>query len=67
MKLQIFHPQAIHELGNRENQEDAIYPEAGTANTECRVFVVCDGMGGLEKGEVASVVYGYHDDLPLHP
>lgn len=54
MKLQIFHPQAIHELGNRENQEDAIYPEAGTANTESRVFVVCDGMGGLEKGEVAS-------------
>ena len=54
MKLQIFHPQAIHELGNRENQEDAIYPEACTANTESRVFVVCDGMGGLEKGEVAS-------------
>lgn len=54
MKLQIFTPQAIHELGNRENQEDAIYPSKDAANTDSRVFVVCDGMGGMEKGEVAS-------------
>jgi protein phosphatase len=54
MKLQIFTPQAIHELGNRENQEDAIYPSKDAANTDSRVFVVCDGMGGMDKGEVAS-------------
>ena len=54
MKLQIFNPQAIYELGKRENQEDAIYPSKDAANTDSRVFVVCDGMGGMDKGEVAS-------------
>ena len=54
MKFQLYQPQAINELGGRSNQEDSIYPLAGAASTEQRVFVVCDGMGGLDKGEVAS-------------
>lgn len=54
MKIQLFQPQAISELGHRKNQEDSIYPAKGEATEENRVFVVCDGMGGLDKGEVAS-------------
>jgi protein phosphatase len=54
MKFQLYQPQAINELGGRSNQEDSIYPLAGEASAERRVFVVCDGMGGLDKGEVAS-------------
>jgi protein phosphatase len=54
MKFQLHQPQAINELGNRSNQEDAIYPVMGEASADQRVFVVCDGMGGLDKGEVAS-------------
>ena len=54
MKFQLCPPQAINELGNRSNQEDAIYPLMGAASADQRVFVVCDGMGGLDKGEVAS-------------
>ena len=54
MRIQIFHPQAIYELGGRENQEDSIYPSMGMATADSRVFVVCDGMGGVDKGEVAS-------------
>ncbi|MCR5579611.1 MAG: protein phosphatase 2C domain-containing protein [Prevotella sp.] len=54
MKFQLHQPQAINELGNRGNQEDAIYPVMGEASSDQRVFVVCDGMGGLDKGEVAS-------------
>ena len=54
MKFQLHQPQAINELGNRSNQEDAIYPVMGEASSDQRVFVVCDGMGGLDKGEVAS-------------
>ncbi len=55
MRIQLFQPQAIHELGDRTNQEDSIYPLKGKATDQNRVFVVCDGMGGMDKGEVASV------------
>ena len=54
MKFQLYVPQAIHQLGKRKNQEDTIYPVAGQATADDRLFIVCDGMGGHEKGEVAS-------------
>lgn len=54
MKFMFYPPQAIHELGKRENQEDAIYPKKGVATDRDRLFILCDGMGGHEKGEVAS-------------
>lgn len=54
MKLRLYQPQAIWELGKRANQEDAIFPALGEATAQDRLFVLCDGMGGHEKGEVAS-------------
>lgn len=42
------------ELGQRANQEDAIYPPLGGIPASERTFVVCDGMGGHDAGEVAS-------------
>lgn len=54
MKFEIFQPLAIHELGQRANQEDNIYPQLGRATVADRLFLVCDGMGGHERGEVAS-------------
>lgn len=45
---------AIHELGQRSNQEDSIYPEIGKASPDDRLFMVCDGMGGHDSGEIAS-------------
>ena len=54
MRYTIFQPQSIHELGHRENQEDSLYPPQKTATTADRLFIICDGMGGHDSGEVAS-------------
>lgn len=47
-------PHALIEMGGRSNQEDSIFPAKGDANTSTRLFLVCDGMGGHENGDVAS-------------
>lgn len=45
---------SMQELGQRQNQEDSLYPALGKQTSGDRLFVLCDGMGGHEKGEVAS-------------
>lgn len=52
--MKIFQPQVMSEIGRRPNQEDAVFPLVGTSTTNDRLFIVCDGMGGHEAGEVAS-------------
>lgn len=44
----------LQELGQRTNQEDSLFPALGKSTSDNRLFVLCDGMGGHEKGEVAS-------------
>ncbi len=45
-------PISFSELGKRNNNEDCIFPQEAT--THDKLFIVCDGVGGLEKGEIAS-------------
>lgn len=54
MKIIIRQPLAFSEIGRKDNQEDALYPNPSVVTTEQRVFIMCDGMGGHEHGEVAS-------------
>ena len=44
------------EIGGKKNQEDYIWPPPGKANLEDRIFIVCDGVGGSENGEIASKI-----------
>lgn len=74
MHIQIVPPQALQELGARQNQEDALFPAFGQATADDRLFLVCDGMGGHDHGEVASQTvaetignYITHRLLPGHP
>jgi len=45
---------SIQELGKRSNQEDCIYPSLGVSLPDNDLFILCDGMGGHDCGEVAS-------------
>ena len=54
MRFKISQPLAIQQLGSRSNQEDSIFPSQGQATADDRLFILCDGMGGHESGEVAS-------------
>ncbi|OLY94443.1 protein phosphatase [Cnuella takakiae] len=46
----------LNELGRRSNNEDSVSPQKGSAAPGERLFVVCDGVGGENKGEVASAL-----------
>ncbi len=45
----------IYDVGHRSHQEDAMAPDYMNVNDSTdRLFVLCDGMGGHDAGEVAS-------------
>ncbi len=56
MNVRIAQPLGYSELGNRGNNEDFIYPDPQYVSEDQRWFLVCDGVGGAEKGEVASML-----------
>ncbi len=50
-----FNISTLNKIGERENLEDTISDTALKCNeSSAHLFLVCDGVGGLSKGEVAS-------------
>lgn len=47
-------PFAFSQIGQRTINQDALYPPIGQASEQTSLFIVCDGIGGTDKGEVAS-------------
>ncbi|UHG91052.1 PP2C family protein-serine/threonine phosphatase [Spirosoma oryzicola] len=47
-------PLAFSHIGQRTINQDTLYPAVGLANEQTQLFIVCDGMGGADKGEIAS-------------
>lgn len=54
MQIQINIPFGYNELGGRSNNEDSVFPNINTASPQDKLFLVCDGVGGATKGEIAS-------------
>ncbi len=54
MIISIHKPFSINEIGKRANNEDSIYPKNEDVSINDKLFIVCDGVGGANKGEVAS-------------
>lgn len=54
MKISLNQPYSFCQLGKRDNQEDCRFPNADIPHDFAPFFLVCDGVGGCDKGEVAS-------------
>ena len=56
MNITIRRPLGYSQIGRKDRQEDAVWPIFNDVTASDRCFVLCDGVGGSEHGEVASQV-----------
>ncbi len=54
MEILLKQPYSFCQRGKRSNQEDSRFPDCNAPQGYKPAFVVCDGVGGQEKGDVAS-------------
>ena len=56
MKISIGQPLGYSHIGKKDNQEDSVWPELKEVTIDQRIFLLCDGVGGIDHGEVASQI-----------
>lgn len=56
MKIKLHSANSFTEIGNRENNEDNLFPPVGESSINDSLFLVCDGVGGHYGGEIASAL-----------
>ncbi len=54
MLIKLNQPVGFSHIGRRTSNQDALCPTIDEIGANDSLFVVCDGMGGADKGEVAS-------------
>lgn len=54
MKILLGQAYSFHQQGFRDYQEDSRWPDCDQPSPNQRFYLVCDGVGGSEKGELAS-------------
>ena len=59
MKILLSQSYSFCQKGRRDYQEDARWPDADVPLDSQRFFIVCDGVGGSKKGDVASKAVCY--------
>jgi protein phosphatase len=60
MNITIAKPCAISEKGYQADNEDFIYPSPEAVSTSQKLFLVCDGKDGTDKGETAAAIACEH-------
>ena len=56
MNITIKKPLSINEAGKRIKYKDSIYPDNEQASSKNRLFLICDGVGSSNNGDVASSI-----------
>jgi PPM family protein phosphatase len=54
MTITLSQPFSFSCAGKRPDNQDWLWPASSPLSRDTRLFVVCDGMGGADRGEVAS-------------
>lgn len=54
MTIKLRQPIGYSHIGQKDKQEDTVWPIFENAAPDNRCFILCDGVGGSEHGEIAS-------------